>query len=115
LRPSSVELARRSALSINHQVPIDFADILLDGERFPAEAASSFHEHNLRNITVTTMQEPELNVDEELAYVDEYADIAVRLRKKPGEKEKKKVKKLVKASALCEKRDKVFRVNFDLL
>jgi hypothetical protein len=118
LRPSSVEAPLQNGFA---NFPQDqngtgmlngFADTTLDGERFPAEAASSFHEHNLRNITATTMQEPELDVDEELAYLDEYADVKVRLRKKPGEKEKKKVKKGEKASTLCEVRDKKMEVNF---
>lgn len=113
MRPASVEAPLLNEFMATQTQTNGVDDTMLD-EELPIELASH-HEHNLRNVTATTAQEPELDVDEELAYLDEYAEVKVKLRRKPGEKEKKKPKNHVKASVLCEIRDKALEVNFEIV
>ncbi|KAI6190914.1 CNDH2-C domain-containing protein [Aphelenchoides bicaudatus] len=93
------------------------AETTVGGEGLADDMTLNNREYNLRNSTINTTSaaEPELNIDDELAYLDEYADVRVRLRKNPNEKEKdkKKPKKHFKASILCELRDKRLQQKFE--
>jgi len=121
LRPSTIEEPRESGIQSGVEItgpaisdfPITDPSTHPAITEDPSNRSRGFNSSMASSVAQSIVVDPVLDVDEELAYLDEYADVKPRLRNMPGANDKKRKKVVFKsAKELCNIRDEKVKEKF---